>query len=71
MSDMTRDEAIQWCITNKIDFTKPKYPPPEGWMWFDTGVPAKGLTAIFTNEETEDIESVDVLFAVAAARGIK
>ena len=46
--------------------TQPKFPPPDGWMWADTDVPAKVLTAIFTNTEDEDIESVDVFFKVAA-----
>lgn len=66
MADATRDEAIIWCIENKVDFTKPKFPTPSGWMWADTDVPAKVLTAIFTNTEDEDIESIDVLFRVAA-----
>ena len=66
MTDATRDEAIQWCIDNKVDFTKLKFPPPKGWMWVDTGVAAKALTANFTNTEDEDIESVDVLFKLAA-----
>ena len=66
MTDATRDEAIQWCIANKVDFTKPKFPPPKGWMWADTDVAAKALAAIFTNTEDEDIESVDVLFKLAA-----
>lgn len=65
MTDATRDEAIQRCVDNKVDFTQPKFPPPNGWMWADTDVPAKALTAIFTNTEDEDIESVDVLFKVA------
>ena len=67
--DATRDEAIEWCIVHRVDFTQPLFPPPKGWMWFDTGVPAKGLTAIFTNPEDEDIESVDVLMQVAAKGG--
>ena len=67
MRDKTRDEAIDWCIENKVDFKNPLFPPPEGWMWFETGVPAQGLTAIFTNTEDEDIESVDVLLRVASA----
>lgn len=71
--DKTRDEVIEWCIKNRIDFTDPVFPPPEGWMWFDTGVPAKGLTPVFTNNNTDeddsDIDSFDVLLAVAAARG--
>lgn len=66
MADATREEAIQWCIDNKVDFTNPKFPPPKGWMWAETGVPAMALTAIFTNTEDEDIESGDVLFKVAA-----
>lgn len=44
MTDATRDEAIQWCIENKVDFTKPVFPPPDGWMWGDTNVPAKVLS---------------------------
>jgi len=71
MKDATREEVIDWCINNKVDFTKPLFPPPEGWMWFDTGVPAQGLTAIFTNGEYEDIESIDVFFKVAAAQNLK
>lgn len=59
MADATRDEVIQWCADNKVDFNKPKFPPPEGWMWADTGVPAKVLTTIFTNTEDEDIVSID------------
>mgnify|MGYP000686987472 CR=1 FL=1 len=45
MADATRDEAIQWCIDNRVDFTQPKFPPPSGWMWADTDVPAKVLTS--------------------------
>ena len=66
MADATREEAIQWCIDNRVDFTQPKFPPPDGWMWADTDAPAKVLTAIFTNTEDEDIESADVFFKVAA-----
>jgi len=63
--DATREDVIKWCIDNQVDFTKPLFPPPDGWMWFDTGVPAQGLTAIFTNTKDEDIEAVDVLLSIA------
>ncbi len=66
MTDATRDEALQWCVDKRIDFTNPQFPPPEGWMWGDTGVPAQMLTAIHTNTEDDDIESVDVLFHVVS-----
>ena len=68
-SDLTRDEAIDWCVAKKVDFTRPIFPPPEGWMWFDTGAPAKGLTAVFTadiGDDDEDITSIDVFLRVAA-----
>lgn len=66
IKDATRDEAIMWCIDNQVDFTKPRFPPPVGWMWGNTGVEAKALTSIFTNNNDDDgdIESVDVLLRV-------
>lgn len=70
MSDATRDEVIDWCIDNKINFTKPIFPPPDGWMWAgNEGSDVKSLTAIFTNTEDEDVDQVDVLFVVAG-RGL-
>jgi len=68
MSDKNREEVIEWCIGNKVDFTKPSFPPPEGWMWCD---PEEGeklftLTAIFTNTEDEDVDSFDVFLVVAS-----
>jgi hypothetical protein len=66
MKDASRDEVIQWCIDNKVDFTKPLFPPPEGWAWGDTGVPAKLLTALCPSDEMEDIESVDIIFSLAS-----
>jgi len=66
MKDATRNEVIEWCVDNKVDFSDPIFPPPNGWIWADTGVPAKALTAIFTNTEDEDIESIDVFFFVAS-----
>lgn len=48
MKDKTRDEAIMWCIDNQVDFTKPIFPPPVGWMWGETGVEAKCLTTMMT-----------------------
>ena len=66
--DATREEVMDWCIKNKIDFTKPLFPPPNGWLWGDTEVPAKVLTAIFTNTEDADIESVDIIFYLHSKR---
>jgi len=60
MSDATREEAIQWCIDNKVDFKNTSFPPPDGWMWGDTGSELYILTTIFTNTEDEDINSFDV-----------
>jgi len=67
MKDASREEAIEWCICNRVDFTKPKFPPPAGWMWAENeGVAVNTLTAIFTNTEDEDIDEVDLLFKLAA-----
>ena len=64
--DATREQVLDWCIDNKIDFSKPIFPPPEGWMWGEADVPAMLLTTVFTFSEDEDIESIDVLLAVCA-----
>lgn len=72
MSDATRQEVIQWCIDNKVNFVDGHYPPPEGWGWYknkDSDV--MSLCAVFTNTEDEDVDQVDVLFTVAASMGIK
>ena len=71
MKDATREEVIQWCTDNKVDFTKPLFPPPSGWSWGETGVPALKLTTIFTITDQDDIESIDVFFKVAAKTAIK
>jgi hypothetical protein len=68
MTDATREEVIDWCIENKVNFAKPISPPPEGWMWADIqGYPEKELVAIFTNTEDDDVSSIDVLLAIAAS----
>lgn len=59
MTDASRNEAMQWCIDNMADFKTPVFPPPEGWMWAESG-DALILTAIFTNTEDADITSADV-----------
>jgi len=66
--DANREEVLKWCIDNKVDFCKPLFPPPEGWIWFDNKPPCKhkSLSAIFTNTVDEDIDPIDVLFRLAA-----
>jgi len=67
MTDANREQAIQWCIDNRADFTKPIFPPPDGWGWYENeGVEVHTLAAVFTNTEDEDVEWYDVLFAAAA-----
>jgi len=67
MTDATREEVIKWCIDNKINFTKPIFPPPEGWGWYDNeGSNVKSLCAVFTNTEEDDVDDFDVLLTVAA-----
>lgn len=58
MTDATRPEALQWCIDNMCDFRNPVFPPPNGWMWGESGE-ALILTAIFTSD-CSDITSVDI-----------
>lgn len=31
MADLTRDQAIEWCVDHKADFVTPVFPPPDGW----------------------------------------
>ena len=68
-TDLTRDEAIQWCIDNKADPSNPVFPPPTGWMWGDGGG-FQILTPIFTNnavqDDDSDIESFDIFLRIAA-----
>lgn len=68
MSDMNREQVIDWCISEKIDFNKPKFPSPEGWLWCDPekGTTTYSLTAIFTNTVDEDVEWLDIFFIVAS-----
>lgn len=61
--DKTRDEVIEWCIDNMIDFTDPIFPPPDGWVWADNdGYAAKSLTPIFTNTKDDGVDPVDIVF---------
>lgn len=60
MSDLTRDEAVQWCKDKEADFITPVFPPPEGWMWADA---EDGLTLepIFTvTDQGEGITKAEV-----------
>jgi hypothetical protein len=59
MKDTTRDEVINWCKINELDFTKPLFPPPEGWAWA-TEDQRLILTPIFTNTTDSDIGKEDV-----------
>ena len=65
--DASREQVIQWCIDNKVDFAKPIFPPPDGWGWYDNeGAEVKTLSAVFTNTEDADIEWYDVLLSRAS-----
>lgn len=71
MSDASRQQVLNWCVDNKVDFCKPLFPPPDGWMWCDPvgeGVKFHSLTAIFTNTVDDDIEPIDVLWEVNIKR---
>ena len=60
MSDLTREQAIDWCLENWADFKTPVYPPPSGWMWSESGE-ALVLAPIFTiTDQGEDITTADV-----------
>ncbi|MFW0776328.1 MAG: hypothetical protein ACN2B6_01230 [Rickettsiales bacterium] len=67
MADATREDVINWCVDNRVNFTKPIFPPPEGWMWCENeGSNVQSLCAIFTNTEGEDVDQIDMLLHVAA-----
>jgi len=67
MSDATREEAIKWCIDNKVDFVSPLFPPPNGWIWYETrGVMWHTLSGVFANIEEEDIEWTEVIARVVS-----
>lgn len=53
MADATRDEALNWCRQQACDFRTPVFPPPQGWMWADSGE-ALVLTPIFTMTDQGD-----------------
>jgi len=57
--DLTRLQAIDWCRKHMADFHTPVYPPPNGWMWAESGE-ALILTTIFTITDQADITAVDV-----------
>ena len=60
MSDLTRNEAIQWCYENMVDFKNPIFPPPSGWMWAESGE-SFVLTPIFTiTDEGDEITSAEI-----------
>ena len=51
--DATREQAIDWCKAKMCDFKTPVYPPPEGWMWADSG-DRLVLSPIFTTTDQGD-----------------
>lgn len=60
MSDYTREEAINWCIEHMADFVTPVYPPPEGWMWAESGDQLV-LAPIFTmTDQGDEITAAEV-----------
>ncbi len=63
MTDLSREQVIDWCVDNNCDFLDPVFPPPNGWAWADYDLSKKSLilTAIFTNTEDKDITSVDII----------
>ncbi len=63
MKDATRQEAMDWCISNKVDFKKGHYPPPPGWIWYKTKDCTKSLISVYSyacNGDNNDIEDIDV-----------
>lgn len=59
-TDYTRQEAIQWCIDNMADFSTPVFPPPNGWMWAESGDKLV-LISIFTiTDQGDEITAIDV-----------
>lgn len=66
MKDATRKEAISWVMENMCDFRTPVFPPPDGWMWAESGA-ALVLTPIFTMTDQGDaITSAEVGVVPAA-----
>lgn len=61
MSDLTRSEAINWCINNMADFGKPSpFPPPPGWMWAESGG-SHVLAPMFTiTDQGDEITAAEV-----------
>ena len=61
-NDATRVEVLQWCVDGEINFAKPTFPPPQGWMWATSREAPGGhlLTAIFTNIADADVYATDV-----------
>lgn len=58
--DATRQEAIQWCIDNMADFRVPVFPPPEGWLWAESGNQLV-LSPIFTmTDQGDEITAAEV-----------
>lgn len=62
MSDLTRQQAIEWCVEKGADFMTPVYPPPSGWAWAESGNNQSNLvlTQIFTGDGA-DIHIHDLL----------
>lgn len=59
MADATRQEALAWCKEKHCDFRNPVYPPPEGWMWAESGAEIV-LSPIFTmTKEGDEITSAE------------
>lgn len=60
MQDLTRKEAIQWCKDNMADFRTPVFPPPEGWLWAESGEQLV-LQPIFTiTDQGDEITAAEV-----------
>ena len=59
MADLTRDEAIKWCVDNKADFVSGIFPPPNGWMWCEESSRLI-LSTVFTVTDQPDINILDV-----------
>ena len=74
MYHLARDEAIDWCIKNKANFDEPSpFPPPTGWVWADSDHTHCLTIAMLHDDEDDDgdIESICVLLAAAAKKGVK